>query len=247
MYKNDIDNLKIRNTTLQTITSALLNYEEETAIELVREIRTCESLDAVAEKIVAKERGIDYDDDEDYDLSPNENSRSLAPTFETQLYGKMGDLRLDAGTVTYIGGTSNLIHISLDDGDDEADEYPQHDVSGVSALIEISNANADVYRTLILLGQESQMILNLFCTCLICTLPGTIHSSQRCQKVYSGEISVSASHPQTRSERRTIAHHCLSTPCWPLLVISHLTGELETTRTIQERLVITSFERPKSS
>jgi hypothetical protein len=106
-----------------------LNYEEENAFDLVREIRTCESLDAVAEKIVAKERGVDYDDDEEYDASPAENRVSSAPTFETQLYGKMGDLRLDEGTVRYIGGTSNLIHIDDDDGDDEADEYPQHEVS----------------------------------------------------------------------------------------------------------------------
>ena len=99
MYKNDIDNLKTRNTTLQTIIQAILNYEEENAFDLVREIRTCESLDVVAEKIVAKERGVDYDDDEDYDVSPAENGVSPVPTFETQLYGKMGDLRLDEGTV----------------------------------------------------------------------------------------------------------------------------------------------------
>jgi hypothetical protein len=133
VYRNDVDGLKTRNTTLQTIIQAILNYEEENAFDLVREIRTCESLDAVAEKIVAKERGVDYDDDEDYDVSHAENGVSPAPTFETQLYGKMGDLRLDEGTVRYIGGTSNLIHIDDDSGDDEADEYPQHDVSNVHA------------------------------------------------------------------------------------------------------------------
>ena len=140
MYKNDIDNLKTRNTTLQTIIQAILNYEEENAFDLVREIRTCESLDAVAEKIVAKERGVDYEDYDDDDVSPAENSVSPVPTFETQLYGKMGDLRLDEGTVRYIGGTSNLIHIDDDDGDDEVDEYPQHDVSIVYAGGEVWNS-----------------------------------------------------------------------------------------------------------
>ena len=41
----------------------------------------------------------------------------------------MGDLRLDDGTVRYIGGTSNLIHVNQDEGVDEADEYYQQDVS----------------------------------------------------------------------------------------------------------------------
>lgn len=34
-----------------------------------------------------------------------------APTFETQLSGKMGQLRLEDGSQRYIGGTSNLIHL----------------------------------------------------------------------------------------------------------------------------------------
>lgn len=128
MYKNDIDNLKTRNTTLQTIIQAILNYEEPDAFDLVREIRTCESLDGVAEKIVAKEHGVDYED-EDEDMPHEHTGISRTPTFETQLYGKMGDLRLDEGSVRYIGGTSNLIHVNLEDGDDEPDQYPQHDVS----------------------------------------------------------------------------------------------------------------------
>ena len=87
VYKNDIDNLKTRNTTLQTIIQAMLNYEEDNAFDLVREIRTCESLDAVAEKIVAKERGVDYEDEEDEedDVPSNENGTSRVKSFETQL------------------------------------------------------------------------------------------------------------------------------------------------------------------
>ena len=130
MYKNEVDGLKTRNTTLQTIIQAILNYEETNAFELVREIRTCDSLDTVAERIAAKEGGVnheyEYDDDE---LPSSEGGVARAPTFESHLFGKMGDLRLDEGSVRYIGGTSNLIHIDLDDGIDEVDEYPQHDVS----------------------------------------------------------------------------------------------------------------------
>ena len=128
VYKNDIDNLKTRNSTIQTLIQAILNYEEDQAFELVREIRTCESLDAVAERIVAKEHGLDLQDEEDGATS-TENGLSQPATFERQLYGKMGDMRLDEGSVRYIGGTSNLIHINQEDGVDEADEFPQQEVS----------------------------------------------------------------------------------------------------------------------
>ncbi|KAK5121484.1 Nitrogen assimilation transcription factor nit-4 [Meristemomyces frigidus] len=126
VYKNDIDNLKTRNTTLQTLIQAILNYPEEDVPDLVREIRTCESLDAVAEKIVAKEHGLDAYDDED-EIAPHESSGAQAPTFETQLYGKLGDLRLDDGSVRYIGGTSNLIHLTQEDSNEGVDEYSQQE------------------------------------------------------------------------------------------------------------------------
>ena len=95
-----------RNSTLHTLIQAILNFQEEEAFDLVREIRTCESLDAVAERIVAKEHGLELDDADDQ--SPFQNGVAGTPTFETQLYGKMGDLRLDEGSVRHIGGTSNL-------------------------------------------------------------------------------------------------------------------------------------------
>lgn len=126
MYKNDIDNLKTRNSTLQTLIQALLNYPEDDVPALVREIRTCESLDAVAEKIVAKEHGLDDEEDDD-EIFPEVNGVSRTPTFETQLYGKLGDLRLDEGSVRYIGGTSNLIHLTQEDSNGSIDEYPQQE------------------------------------------------------------------------------------------------------------------------
>lgn len=128
VYKNDTDNLKTRNSTLQTLITALLNLQEHEAFDLVREIRTCESLDAVAEKIAAKENGVEAEEDSS-DHSAGDNGVSQAPTFEKQLYGKMGDLRLDEGSVRYIGGTSHLLHINDDDNEHEADEVTQHEVS----------------------------------------------------------------------------------------------------------------------
>ena len=112
---------------MHTLVQAILNYPEDDVPALVREIRTCESLDAVAERIVAKEHG--FDAEEEYgDIMVLENGSSTAtPTFEGMLYGKMGDLRLDDGSVRYIGGTSNLIHLAQDDVVDAADEYPQQE------------------------------------------------------------------------------------------------------------------------
>ncbi|KAF2723790.1 hypothetical protein K431DRAFT_282484 [Polychaeton citri CBS 116435] len=128
VYKNDLDNLKTRNSTLHTLIQAILNYAEEDVPALVHEIRTCESLDEVAEGIVAKEQGLDPDDDDDDLLQEGTVSATQTPTFETQLYGKMGDLRLDDGSMRYIGGTSNLIHLGNDDASlSDPDEYTQQE------------------------------------------------------------------------------------------------------------------------
>lgn len=112
VYKRDIDDLKTRNSTLQTLIQAILNYAEEDVPELVKKIRTCESLDAVAEEILTKEAGIE-DEELQEDTSPLEESGAAQPTFEKQLSGNMGQLRLDDGSVRYIGGTSNLIHLGV--------------------------------------------------------------------------------------------------------------------------------------
>ncbi|CAI6332507.1 unnamed protein product [Periconia digitata] len=127
VYKNDIDNLKTRNTTLQTLIQAILNYPEDEVTSLVRQIRTCESLDAVADAIIAKENG-EGDDEEPLDPEGvgdegvgrgDHSDGSVKPTFESQLSGKMGELRLDHGSTRYIGGTSHLIHFgTANDGTD---------------------------------------------------------------------------------------------------------------------------------
>ncbi|KAF2772882.1 hypothetical protein EJ03DRAFT_287343 [Teratosphaeria nubilosa] len=125
VYKNDLDSLKTRNSTLQTLISAILNYPEDDVAALVQEIRRCESLDAVADRIVAKENGAMDEDEGDYELRPA--NTSLPPTFESNLYGRMGDLRLDDGTVRYIGGTSNLIHLTQEDSIEAGEEYMPRD------------------------------------------------------------------------------------------------------------------------
>ncbi|KAI9705581.1 MAG: hypothetical protein M1836_006337 [Candelina mexicana] len=114
VYKKDIDNLKTRNSTLQTLIQAILNYPEEEVPDLVREIRTCESLDDVAESIITRENGSDEEGDGDPSLPYRNGVSPDVPTFETELSGKMGELRLDNGSVRFIGGTSNLIFLGAD-------------------------------------------------------------------------------------------------------------------------------------
>ena len=95
---------------MQTLIQAILNYPEDEVPELVKQIRTCESLDDVAESILA--RGAALGEDEETGSPLNGNSSGLdAPKFETELSGKMGELRLENGSVQFLGGTSNLIFL----------------------------------------------------------------------------------------------------------------------------------------
>lgn len=119
VYKKDIDNLKTRNSTLQTLIQAILNYPENDIPDLVRQIRTCESLDDVAESILARDHGVGADDRVDEAPTNDSGTPSSVPKFEKELSGKMGKLRLDNGSVSIIGGTSNLIFLeSGTDGED---------------------------------------------------------------------------------------------------------------------------------
>ena len=88
---------------------------------MVKQIRTCESLDDVAESILARDNGVE-DDDRDDETPANDNGTpSSVPKFEKELSGKMGNLRLDNGSVSFIGGTSNLIFMGSGSGTDVED------------------------------------------------------------------------------------------------------------------------------
>lgn len=110
VYKKDIDNLKTRNSTLQTLIQAILNQPEKDVPDLVRQIRTCESLDDVAESILSKDTGLE-EANEDEDSQSGDASLSSGPTFEKELSGKLSELRLENGSVRVVGGTSNLMFL----------------------------------------------------------------------------------------------------------------------------------------
>lgn len=114
VYKKDIDSLKTRNSTLQTLIQAILNFDDDDVPELVKQIRTCENLEELADSIVAKANGASLEQDDSPD-SPvyGANTLSEVPQFEAELSGKMGDLLVE-GSVKFIGGTSNLIWLPND-------------------------------------------------------------------------------------------------------------------------------------
>ncbi|KAL4887466.1 fungal-specific transcription factor domain-containing protein [Aspergillus karnatakaensis] len=108
VYKKDTDTLRTKNSTLLTLIQALLNYEEEDAFDLVRQIRSCDSLEDVAQSLLNQEkRPLALSAD-----APLPEYDTLAHTdqFESELAGKMSNLVLD-GSRKFIGGTSNLVFL----------------------------------------------------------------------------------------------------------------------------------------
>jgi hypothetical protein len=124
VYKEKVDSLATRGSTLQTLVQAILNAAEDDVPGLVHQIRTCESLDDVADSILRQEQGLEDEEDDVDDTRPN------LPTFETTLSGKMGELRLENGSVRFLGGTSNLIYLEPNDGEEGGmgqEAYQQQD------------------------------------------------------------------------------------------------------------------------
>lgn len=89
---------------------AILNLSEDEVPILVQKMRTCDNLDSVAESVLAK------DADNDAKEGPLLDGERLEDThvIDSQLSGRMGELRLEYGSTRYIGGTSNLLHIGTD-------------------------------------------------------------------------------------------------------------------------------------
>jgi hypothetical protein len=110
VYKKDADTLRTRHATLQTLFQALLNYEEDDAFDLVRQIRSCDDLEDVAKSVIARENGLLAAVTADAARESDENESAGIDQFESELSGKMSELVLD-GSRKFIGGTSNLIFL----------------------------------------------------------------------------------------------------------------------------------------
>lgn len=103
VYREKIDSAKAKNSTLQILIEAILNAAEDDVPEVVRRIRTCNSLDTVAEAILWEDIDTPLEDEYTFDQQPVvEGERDLAR--------KMGELRVKDGMVRYFGGTSHLLY-----------------------------------------------------------------------------------------------------------------------------------------
>ncbi|KAL4802276.1 fungal-specific transcription factor domain-containing protein [Aspergillus unguis] len=107
VYKKDTDTLRTKNSTLLTLIQALLNYEEEDAFDLVRQIRSCDNLEDVAQSLLNQEK---RSSGMSTDATLVEDDSAQADQFESELAGKISNLVLD-GSRKFIGGTSNLIFL----------------------------------------------------------------------------------------------------------------------------------------
>lgn len=92
---------------------AILNYPDHEVPDLVKQIRTCESLDDVAESILSKNSALG-DVEQEADNTLNYPALSVVPKFEKELSGKLGGLRLENGSVSVVGGTSNLLYLDAE-------------------------------------------------------------------------------------------------------------------------------------
>ncbi|TDZ17117.1 Nitrogen assimilation transcription factor nit-4 [Colletotrichum orbiculare MAFF 240422] len=109
VYREKIDSMKARNSTLQILIEAILNASEDEVPDIVKKIRTCDSLDTVAEQILKQETLLQ--EAEDNDQGDDEYTTDMSVEGERELARKMGELRLENGSVRFIGGTSHLIYL----------------------------------------------------------------------------------------------------------------------------------------
>ena len=109
VYKTGIDTLRTKSTTLQTLVQAIVNYDDDTeAFELIRQMRSSESLEVVAYSVTAQEKLL---------KSANQTTEGVSgdePVPENQLKSefacKMSELMIDDSR-KLIGGTSTLIFL----------------------------------------------------------------------------------------------------------------------------------------
>lgn len=154
VYKDKTENLKARESTLQTIIQAIINYSDDDAATLVSQIRSAESLDDVADGIIRKKIQEDSDDDGMYDSTIATDLDKAHTSFENELSMKMGELRLENGTVRFIGGTSNLIYLSPERPEDNS-------IAGLPPTRSYHSNKTDALLSWTTVTQDPDLILHL--------------------------------------------------------------------------------------
>lgn len=134
-HKKDTGTLRARSTTLQVLVQAMLAYDDDEAVELLRKIRTCDNLEDVAQSIVAREKDLSH-------TATTGGTTGVAPEgpttsvdqFEPELTRQLSEFVLDDSR-KFIGSTSNLLFLPPGSG--------PHKKSAARASDPSSNAGLD--------------------------------------------------------------------------------------------------------
>lgn len=138
VYRDKVDSTKAKESTLQVLIDAIINSGEEDAPRIARKIRDCDNLDALAQQFLRTDL-----ESTDGSLGNTDDELYLPLNGERDLAGKMGELRLENGSVRYIGGTSNLIYVggtaSTDAYSDRSTPQSSNAVVPITTWTEVTN------------------------------------------------------------------------------------------------------------
>ena len=140
VYREKTDGMKADDATLKILVEAVLNASEDNVDEVVRRIRNCDSLDSLAQQLLND--GPDFGGSS-AEHSSDENWPSQVDG-ERDLAGKMGELRLENGTIRFIGGTSHLIYLGGASCGRDAEPNTESSFSPVNPLTSWTDVTSDV-------------------------------------------------------------------------------------------------------
>lgn len=140
VYREKTDGMKADDATLKILVEAILNASEDDVDDVVHRIRNCDSLDNLAQQILR--------DGPDFGGSSAEHSSdenwSSQINGERDLAGKMGELRVENGTVRFIGGTSHLIYLGGSSASYEAEQNAGNNLSAMNPVTSWTEITADI-------------------------------------------------------------------------------------------------------
>ena len=149
VYKKDA-NAKPKAGTLQTLIEAILNYPEDEAFELVKQLRSCENLEDVAAEVQGQLDSVNKEVNEE--AVPLTESATLSTNIELELASQIGHMRLADGAIHFVGGTSNLRFSQNDEG-----KY----IDGKREEPVIYTRNEDIIRSWTNVTDDVDLILHL--------------------------------------------------------------------------------------
>ncbi|KAM3548383.1 hypothetical protein ARSEF4850_009444 [Beauveria asiatica] len=140
VYREKTDGMKADDATLKILVEAILNASEDDVDEVVRRIRNCDSLDNLAQQIIK-------DGSDSGGPSAEQSGDEQWPgqvDGERELAGKMGELRVENGTIRFIGGTSHLIYLGGASSGHEAEAHTESLLPSVDPITSWTDVTSDV-------------------------------------------------------------------------------------------------------